>query len=178
MSLAKKKQNKTKQNKNKTYRTNQINSHPAQQWRRRWHSIERGALFSKIRQCLFCLFVFLFCLSFFLFVLVTKARLYSVFTGEQSGTSYQLRTPLCKTKFPGWLNGTVSVAESAMKRFVCFSNSRGQYGRECCSFWRNISVPNCRKFLVYKLKRPPLCNLSYCGNGLPSTTPGENFTRC
>ena len=35
----------------------------------------------------------------------------------------------------------------------CFSNSRGQYGRECCSCSRNISVRNCGQFLVYKLKR-------------------------
>ncbi|KAL9973653.1 hypothetical protein ACROYT_G020134 [Oculina patagonica] len=33
-----------------------------------------------------------------------------------------------------------------------------------------IDVRNCGKFYVYKLKKPPVCNARYCGNGVPSVS--------
>ena len=83
----------------------------------------------------------------------------------------------CGTDMPGWLNGShPTVADGAVNRSVCFSAACPLPDR-CCYNSANITVRNCGGFFVYKLKRPPSCKnkARYCGNGLPSVTPGENY---
>lgn len=75
----------------------------------------------------------------------------------------------CGTNVPGWLNGThPSVADGAVKRKVCFHASSN-----CCRWSTDIEVRNCGRFYVYKLQRPPGCDLRYCGNG-SSSEEGKN----
>ena len=83
----------------------------------------------------------------------------------------------CRAQRPGWLNGShPTVADGAVNRFVCFSSLS-----DCCQFSTSITVRNCGGFFVYKLKQAPVCVpisiARYCGNGLPSATPGE-ITQC
>ena len=83
----------------------------------------------------------------------------------------------CGTDMPGWLNGShPTVADGAVNRSVCFSAACPLPDR-CCYNSANITVRNCGGFFVYKLKRPPSSKnkARYCGNGLPSVTPGENY---
>ena len=69
----------------------------------------------------------------------------------------------CGTDAPGWLSGGhPAVIDGNVKRKVCFS-SFGQ----CCYYSNFVTVKNCGGFYVYKLERPPKCNLRYCGSGLP-----------
>ena len=69
----------------------------------------------------------------------------------------------CGTDAPGWLSGGhPALTDGPVKRKVCFS-SFGQ----CCYYSNYVTVKNCGGFYVYKLERPPQCNLRYCGNGLP-----------
>ncbi|XP_067057989.1 uncharacterized protein [Acropora muricata] len=75
----------------------------------------------------------------------------------------------CGTNGPGWLVGRhPSVSEGVARRRVCFGGSRGWFYRSSCCRWSTyISVRNCGTFFVYKLRRPPTCNLRYCGDGIP-----------
>ncbi|XP_078370692.1 uncharacterized protein LOC144654418 [Oculina patagonica] len=67
---------------------------------------------------------------------------------------------------PGWLQGShPSVADGVVRRKVCF-----QWSDDCCRRSTQIDVRNCGKFYVYKLKKPPVCNARYCGNGVPSVS--------
>ena len=77
----------------------------------------------------------------------------------------------CSTHAPGWLNGShPSVAAGVVQRKVCFHWSTG-----CCQWSTYISVRNCGGFFVYRLHRPPVCSLRYCGNGGPSTQGADTF---
>ncbi|XP_074637733.1 uncharacterized protein LOC141896321 isoform X8 [Acropora palmata] len=75
----------------------------------------------------------------------------------------------CGADGPGWLVGRhPSVSEGVARRRVCFAGSRGWFYRSSCCRWSTyISVRNCGIFFVYKLRRPPTCNLRYCGDGIP-----------
>ena len=78
----------------------------------------------------------------------------------------------CGANGPGWLVGShPSVSEGCARRRVCFASSSGSGGwysqTSCCRWSTYISVRNCGTFFVYKLRRPPTCNLRYCGDGIP-----------
>ncbi|XP_015764436.1 PREDICTED: uncharacterized protein LOC107343379 isoform X2 [Acropora digitifera] len=74
----------------------------------------------------------------------------------------------CGADGPGWLVGRhPSVSEGVARRRVCFAGFRAWFYRSCCRWSTYISVRNCGTFFVYKLRRPPTCNLRYCGDGIP-----------
>ena len=59
----------------------------------------------------------------------------------------------------GWMNGShPTVADGKVARKVCYS-----WGR-CCSWSNNIEVVNCGQYYIYKLSKPPTCDLRYCGS--------------
>ena len=66
----------------------------------------------------------------------------------------------CGTVASGWLSGLhPTVADGVVVRQVCYS------WLSCCGYSDDIQVRNCGDFFVYELKKPPSCNLRYCGNG-------------
>ena len=86
----------------------------------------------------------------------------------------------CGANGPGWLVGRhPSVSEGCARRRVCFASSSGfggWYSRSSCCRWSTyISVRNCGTFFVYKLRRPPTCNLRYCGDGIPPIAGGKRL---
>lgn len=67
---------------------------------------------------------------------------------------------MCGTHATGWLNGAhPSVAEGKVNRKVCFNWSNNN-----CNWSADIEVRNCDSFFVYKLVKPPACQLRYCGS--------------
>ena len=65
----------------------------------------------------------------------------------------------CGTHAPGWLNGkNPTVAEGVVSRQVCY-----HWSSNCCLWKNNIRVRNCGGFYVYELRKPPACQLRYCG---------------
>ena len=65
----------------------------------------------------------------------------------------------CGTSASGWMNGVhPTVAEGKVTRKVCYNYD------SCCQWSNNIDVVNCGLFYVYKLSRPPVCTLRYCGS--------------
>nr|XP_058970704.1 oncoprotein-induced transcript 3 protein-like [Pocillopora verrucosa] len=67
---------------------------------------------------------------------------------------------MCGTHAPGWLNGQhPSVAEGKVSRQVCFN-----WDGNSCKWQANIEVLNCDSFFIYKLVKPPTCQLRYCGS--------------
>ena len=64
----------------------------------------------------------------------------------------------CGTDWPGWLDAThPKVEDFEVKSKVCFS------GRSTgCKYTKQIFVKNCGSYFIYKLFRPPGCNLRYC----------------
>ena len=69
----------------------------------------------------------------------------------------------CGTHAPGWIQGGhPSVADNVVKRKVCF-----HWSGNCCRWNRQIEVRNCGNFYVYKLMKPPVCHLRYCGENRP-----------
>ena len=65
----------------------------------------------------------------------------------------------CGTNWSGWLmTAHPTVEDGRVQRKVCFSNR--PIG---CKYSTNISVKNCGSNFIYKLKKPPGCNLRYCG---------------
>ena len=83
----------------------------------------------------------------------------------------------CGANGLGWLVGRhPSVSEGCARRRVCFASFSGWYFRSSCCRWSTfISVRNCGTFFVYKLRRPPTCNLRYCGDGIPSRAGGKRL---
>ena len=66
----------------------------------------------------------------------------------------------CGTVASGWLSGPhPTVADGVVLRKVCYN------WLACCGYSDDIQVRNCGGFFVYELKKPPSCNLRYCGNG-------------
>lgn len=69
----------------------------------------------------------------------------------------------CGTHAPGWLDGQhPSVGDGVVRRKVCFN-----WMNKCCYWNKQIEVRNCGKFYVYKLDKPPVCRLRYCGKKGP-----------
>jgi len=96
------------------------------------------------------------------------------FSGE-AGTQMAdscVNTDHCGTARPGWLKGTHPVvADGAVQRQVCFSRGRGH----CCYYTTYIRVRNCGAFYVYKLNRPNVCDLRYCGDKFIPSSPGRGI---
>ena len=66
----------------------------------------------------------------------------------------------CGTHAPGWLNGShPTVREGIVTRPVCY-----HWGSRCCNWKNDIQVQNCGAFYVYRLVKPPVCWLRYCGD--------------
>lgn len=66
----------------------------------------------------------------------------------------------CGTHAPGWLSGShpTNVGQVVNAK-VCF-----HWGANPCNWQTNIQIKKCNGFYVYKLVRPPVCWLRYCGN--------------
>lgn len=66
----------------------------------------------------------------------------------------------CGTHVPGWLAGShPSVEEGIVWRKVCY-----HWDSSCCKTNKSIQIKNCSAFYVYRLVKPPDCDLRYCGN--------------
>ena len=66
----------------------------------------------------------------------------------------------CGTHAPGWLNGShPTIREGIVTRRVCY-----HWGSRCCNWKNDIQIQNCGAFYVYRLVKPPVCWLRYCGN--------------
>ena len=84
------------------------------------------------------------------------------FTGEAGDKMPTSCVPKrrCGTHAPGWLNGShPSVGEGIVTRRVCY-----HWGSRCCNWKNDIQIQNCGAFYVYRLVKPPVCWLRYCGN--------------
>ena len=79
--------------------------------------------------------------------------------GDKIPNTRPSHTHLCGTHAPGWISGgNPAVADGEVTRSVCYFWS----GNDCR--WNNsIKVRNCGAFYVYKLQKPPVCWLRYCG---------------
>ena len=66
----------------------------------------------------------------------------------------------CGTNVPGWLAGShPSAEEGIVTSRVCYHwNSNGCYRKN------DIQIKKCNGFYVYRLIKPPECDLRYCGN--------------
>ena len=65
----------------------------------------------------------------------------------------------CGTHAPGWLDGKhPTVQEGLVTRRVCY-----HWRSSCCQWENNVTIRNCGNYCVYKLRRPPVCHLRYCG---------------
>ncbi|XP_068671273.1 uncharacterized protein [Montipora foliosa] len=80
--------------------------------------------------------------------------------GDKIPNTRPSHTHLCGTHAPGWISGgNPTVADGEVTRSVCYFWS----GNDCR--WNNsIKVRNCGAFYVYKLQKPPVCWLRYCGD--------------
>ncbi|XP_073259235.1 uncharacterized protein [Porites lutea] len=66
----------------------------------------------------------------------------------------------CGTHAPGWLDGShPSVQEGIVTRRICY-----HWSSKCCNWKNDIQIQNCGAFYVYRLVKPPVCWLRYCGN--------------
>ena len=75
----------------------------------------------------------------------------------------------CGTHAPGWLyEPHPSVEEGIVWRSVCY-----HWDSNCCKWNKSIQIRNCGAFYVYRLEKPPDCDLRYCGNN-----EGELLTFC
>ncbi|XP_068717618.1 uncharacterized protein [Montipora capricornis] len=69
-------------------------------------------------------------------------------------------TQRCGTHAPGWMQGEHPKKEDGVvNRKVCF-----HWSRNCCRWSVLIKVRNCSGYFVYKLEKPPVCYLRYCGD--------------
>lgn len=78
----------------------------------------------------------------------------------------------CGTDMVGWISGShpVSLFEVTWPR-VCWHRSSS-----CCGDFYTTSIRNCGGFYVYRLKKPPYCNLRHCGvNSKTSLEMRENI---
>ena len=83
------------------------------------------------------------------------------FVGDAGTKMPTTRVPAyrCDTDWPGWLTTAhPSVEDGEVQREVCFSDRSAG-----CENVRAISVKNCRSYFIYKLQKPPKCELRYCG---------------
>ncbi|XP_067021213.1 uncharacterized protein [Acropora muricata] len=85
------------------------------------------------------------------------------FTGDAGDGMPSYCPPIrrCGTHATGWLNGSYpTLAEGAVTRKVCY-----HWSNKCCRWSNNIKIKNCNGYYVYRLAKPPVCHLRYCGNG-------------
>ena len=65
----------------------------------------------------------------------------------------------CGTALSGWLeDGHPTSADGEVSSKVCFTR-----GGDCCKKSRNIKVKDCGSYFIYELRKPPTCDLRYCG---------------
>ena len=65
----------------------------------------------------------------------------------------------CGTAYSGWLDGAHPLVEDGeVPMTVCFT-----LNPTTCKNTKEISVRNCGSYYVYKLYKPPGCNMRYCG---------------
>ena len=65
----------------------------------------------------------------------------------------------CGAVFSGWLKGGhPTLADGEVSSEVCFTR-----GADCCKKSINIKVKECGSYFIYKLQKPPACDLRYCG---------------
>ncbi|XP_078357600.1 uncharacterized protein LOC144642507 isoform X1 [Oculina patagonica] len=73
----------------------------------------------------------------------------------------------CGTHAAGWLRGGhPTVRDGVVSRTVCY-----HWANNCCWRSNNIQVRNCGYFFVYRLQRPSVCHVRYCGVGYSRPTP-------
>ena len=89
--------------------------------------------------------------------LSTKWYRFSGASGNRMPTSC-VPTNRCGTHAPGWLSGRLPSSGQITNAKVCF-----HWSNNCCRWSTTIRVRNCGAFYVYELRRPPVCNLRYCG---------------
>ena len=64
----------------------------------------------------------------------------------------------CGTGLPGWLDGAhPTVEDGEVFRKVCFTRHS-----DSCRYTKNIFVKNCGSYFIYRLIKPPDCDLRYC----------------
>lgn len=79
--------------------------------------------------------------------------------GDKMPNTRPTSTRRCGTHAPGWIDGgNPSVAAGEVTRKVCY-----YWSGVDCRWNNNIKVKNCGAFFVYKLRKPPVCWLRYCG---------------
>ena len=79
--------------------------------------------------------------------------------GDRMATSC-VETGSCGTHAPGWLaDSHPSAEEGIVTRRVCY-----HWSLKCCHRENEIQIKKCNGFYVYRLIKPPVCNLRYCGN--------------
>ena len=65
----------------------------------------------------------------------------------------------CGATLSGWLEGGhPTLAKGEVSSQVCFTR-----GGDCCKKSINIKVKDCGSYFIYKLQKPPACDLRYCG---------------
>ncbi|XP_001628545.3 uncharacterized protein LOC5507923 isoform X1 [Nematostella vectensis] len=89
------------------------------------------------------------------------------FTGD-AGTK-MAETPVetfrCGAHSPGWLRGGhPNISQGIVNRTACFT----WFFNDNCYGKRDVSVVNCSGFYVYNLQPTSLCDLRYCGDGVPA----------
>ena len=67
----------------------------------------------------------------------------------------------CGTVFSGWLKTAHPLVEDGETfKTVCFSSKINHL----CEDTKTISVKNCGRYFIYKLSKPPKCEMRYCGS--------------
>nr|XP_058951021.1 uromodulin-like isoform X3 [Pocillopora verrucosa] len=65
----------------------------------------------------------------------------------------------CGALLSGWLKGGhPTLADGEVSSEVCFTR-----GGDCCKKSVNVRVKDCGSYFIYKLQKPPACDLRYCG---------------
>ena len=65
----------------------------------------------------------------------------------------------CGAASSGWLKGGhPTLRDGEVSSEVCFTRRDN-----CCHKTENIKVKDCGSYFIYKLEKPPTCNLRYCG---------------
>ena len=65
----------------------------------------------------------------------------------------------CGAVLSGWLKGGhPTLADGEVSSKVCFTR-----GVDFCKKSKNIRVKDYGSYFIYKLEKPPACNLRYCG---------------
>lgn len=72
--------------------------------------------------------------------------------------TYCVASNKCNTHATGWLNGAhPTPQDGVVRKTVCFN-----WSGKCCNWQLSINVRNCGLFYVYRLVKPPNCQLRFC----------------